>query len=70
MLERGPIFSDLFRIARTVVRLPEELKKPNGDRLREYTDANLPSLERMLYSPAPITDSLDVQGACELAPFR
>ncbi len=59
-LERGPLVSDLFSIARTVVRLPEEQKKPNGERLREYTDANLPSLERRLYSPAPITDSLEV----------
>jgi hypothetical protein len=61
VLERGPIFSDLFGIARNVARLAEEQKKPNGDRLREYTDANLPSLERRLYSPAPITDSLEIE---------
>jgi len=58
--ERGPLFSSLFRIARTVLRLPEEKAKPNGARLREFTDANLPSLERGLYSPAPIADSLEV----------
>jgi hypothetical protein len=59
VLERGPIYSDLFRIARYTLRLPEEMQKPNGLRLREYTDANLPALERTLYSPAPITPSLD-----------
>jgi hypothetical protein len=60
ILERGPLFSDLFRIARTTLRLPEEKAKPNGDRLREFTDANLPEVERRLYSPAPITPSLEI----------
>lgn len=58
-LEGGPRFSDLFRIARSVVRFPEEKAKPNGQRLREYTDAALPSLELRLYSPAPIDDSVE-----------
>jgi Peptidase S46 len=60
VLERGPFYSDLFRIARDVVRMPEEKAKPNGDRLREYTDAALPSTELRLYSPAPVTNSLEV----------
>jgi hypothetical protein len=59
VLERGPLYSDLFRIARHVVRLPEEKAKPNGQRLREYTDAALPSLEVALYAQTPITDSLE-----------
>ncbi len=58
-LEGGPRLSDLFRIARNVVRLPEEKAKPNGQRLKEYTDAALPSLELRLYSPAPIYDSAE-----------
>jgi hypothetical protein len=59
-LERGAQLSDLFRIARNVLRLPEEKAKPNGERLREYTDAALPSLELNLYSQAPITDSVEI----------
>jgi hypothetical protein len=60
ILEGGPRYSDLFRIARTLVRLVEEKTKPNGERLREFQDAALPSLESRLYSTAPISDSLEV----------
>ncbi|MGC9970462.1 MAG: S46 family peptidase [Bryobacteraceae bacterium] len=59
-LEGGPRYSDLFRIARSVLRLPEEKAKPNGQRLREYTDAALPSLALRLYSPAPIADGVEI----------
>ena len=52
--------SDLLRIARDVLRLSEERLKPNDQRLREYRDSALPSLERQLYSPAPLTDSMEV----------
>ncbi len=58
-LEGGPRFSDLFRIARTVYRMPVEKAKPNGERLREFTDASLPSLELGLYAQSPIEDSLE-----------
>jgi hypothetical protein len=51
--------SDLFFIARTLVRLAEEKPKPNEQRLREYTDAGMPTLERRLYSQAAITDSFE-----------
>jgi len=44
----------LFGIARTLVRLAEEKGKPNSDRLREYRDSNLESLELALFSTAPI----------------
>jgi hypothetical protein len=54
-LEGGAAFySRLFTIARTIVRLVEEDTKPNADRLREFGDAGRASLERTLYSPAPI----------------
>ncbi len=54
-LERGIAFdSDLFRIARTLVRLAEEKPKSNSDRLREYRDSGLQSLELHLFSEAPI----------------
>jgi hypothetical protein len=55
LLERGDAFySELFSIARQLVRLPTELAKPNADRLREYRESNLESLKFHLFSPAPI----------------
>ncbi len=53
--------SDLFRIAFTLVRLADELPKPNTERLREYRDAQLASVYQDLYSPAPIYDALEIQ---------
>ena len=61
LLELGAIRgSDLFRIARDTMRYAEEKGKPSSDRLKEYRDAAIPSLEQELYSPAPITPSLEV----------
>lgn len=55
LLETGDAFdSTLFKIARDIVRLTEEKSKPNGERLREYRDSALASLELALFSPAPI----------------
>jgi len=51
--------SELFGIARTLVRLAAESAKPNAERLPEYTDARRASLELSLYSPAPIFDDLE-----------
>ncbi len=60
LLEGAAAFdTQLFGIARTIVRLTEESAKPNGDRLREYTDAGRASLELRLFSPAPIYDDLE-----------
>src|SRR5262249_33882624 len=59
ILERGIPFSSLFSKARTLVRSAEERTKPNGERLREYTDSNKPSLEQQLFSEAPIYDDLE-----------
>ncbi|MGH9664704.1 MAG: S46 family peptidase, partial [Bryobacteraceae bacterium] len=60
LLERGSAFhSQLFDIARTLVRLAEESKKPNGQRLREYSEAGLDSLKQELFSSAPIYDDLE-----------
>jgi Peptidase S46 len=54
-LERGFAFdSELFKIARALVRLAEEKTKPNSDRLKEYRESALPSLELRLFSEAPI----------------
>ncbi len=46
--------SELFGIARAMVRLAAESAKPNPERLPEYTDARRESLELSLYSPAPM----------------
>jgi len=51
--------SDLSRIARILVRAAEEKPKPNGERLREYRDSALASLEQGLFSTAPIYKNLD-----------
>ncbi len=58
-IEAGPRFSDLFGIARTLYRLPVEKAKPNGERLREFTDAAMASLELRLYARTPIENSLE-----------
>jgi hypothetical protein len=52
--------STLFKMARQILRLTEERAKPNGERLPEYRDSALPSLELSLYSPAPISDDLEI----------
>ena len=51
--------SELATYARTLVRAAEEKPKPNGDRLREYRDSALPSLEQQLFSSAPIYKNLE-----------
>jgi hypothetical protein len=60
-----PMFSELFSIARNVLRLPEERQKPSDKRLREYRDSALPSLEQEMYSTAPITLSLETNNLAE-----
>jgi hypothetical protein len=45
---------ELFTIARGLVRAADERQKPSEERLREYRDTALQSLEQRLLSPAPI----------------
>jgi uncharacterized protein YqfA (UPF0365 family) len=45
--------AETISIARTLVRLATEKGKPNSDRLREYRESNIESLELDLYSSAP-----------------
>jgi hypothetical protein len=60
LLEQAAAFDGrLFRIARHLVRLAAEKPKPNAERLREYRDSNLESLEFELFSPAPIHAELE-----------
>lgn len=61
LLEQHAAFNtQLFNIALELVRLADELPKPNADRLREYRESGLASLEQELFSPAPIYDSLEI----------
>jgi hypothetical protein len=60
LLERGDAFdSELFHIARHLVRLAAERPRPSAERLREYRDSALESLEFQLFSPAPIHAELE-----------
>ena len=61
LLEGGQAFNtDLFRIARMIVRLADETEKPNAERLREYAEAGLDSLKQQLFSEAPIYNDLEI----------
>lgn len=63
--------SGLPQTARILVRAAEEKPKPNGDRMREYRDSGLPSLEQQLFSTAPVYKSLDtIQLADSLAEMQ
>ena len=54
-VERGlGLESQLFSLARTLVRHATEITKPNSERLREFRDSALESLKMDLFSDAPI----------------
>jgi Peptidase S46 len=60
-LESGAGFnSGLFRDARLLVRGADERTKRNTDRLREFTDASLPLIQRDLYARVPVYPELEV----------
>jgi hypothetical protein len=60
MLEAGAGFnSELFLLARTLLRAAEEKTKPSNQRLREFRDSNLESLEFQLFSSAPHYDNYE-----------
>jgi hypothetical protein len=60
LLERGDAFdSKLFKTARHLVRLADELPKDDGKRLPEYRSSSLESLKFQLFSPAPISMDLE-----------
>ncbi len=52
--------SGLFRAARLLVRAAAERGKDNADRLREFTDAALPSVQREVYARVPVYPELEV----------
>ena len=51
--------SRYFQIARTLVRAAAERPKPNGERLPEFRDSNLESLEFELFSEEPLYDDFE-----------
>ena len=60
-LEIGAGFnSGLFRDARLLVRGADERTKHNTDRLREFTEASLPLMQRELYARVPVYPELEV----------
>ena len=70
---KGNIFhradSELLSLARRIVMLVTEVKKPDGDRLDDYHDAQLETLKFQLFSPAkiyPETEKLWMSTALKL----
>jgi len=60
LLERlQGIDSELAQYAKTIVRATAERKKPNNERLRDYRESALASMEQQLFSTAPVYDSLE-----------
>lgn len=57
---RSPIRSELFSPAFHIARFAEEAAKPSNERLREYRDTALPSLELSLFADTPFYDALEI----------
>jgi hypothetical protein len=57
--ERFAYRSDLFNMARTLVRAAAERAKPNGERLPAYRESELPGLEFRLFSGRPYYPDLE-----------
>lgn len=51
--------SRLFTIALLLVQYSAEIKKPDGERLPQFHDANLQSLKFQMLSPAPVTKATE-----------
>ncbi len=58
-LERGPI-SDLFGMARGLVRYGEESGKENSQRLKEFTEARLPQFKQGILANRPVYDEMEI----------
>ncbi|GAC1647212.1 MAG: hypothetical protein NVS9B15_05680 [Acidobacteriaceae bacterium] len=57
--QRGGLRGDLATFARILVRAAAEKQKPNGERLPQYRESALPSLEQALLSTAPVHRDLE-----------
>lgn len=61
MLEASRGFnSQLYGIARTLLRAGEEKPKPNGERLPEFRDSALRNVENALFSREPIYEDFEI----------
>jgi hypothetical protein len=61
LLEGGQAFNcDGFYFARVLLRAGDERPKPNGDRLREFSDSGKTSLELALFSEKPIYTDFEI----------
>ncbi len=61
LLEGATAFNcDSFGLARTLLRAGIERPKPNGERLREFSDSGKESLELALFSDKPIHTDLEI----------
>ncbi len=61
LLEENQAFNcESARIARTLLRAGDERPKPNGERLREFSDSGKLSLELALFSEKPIYTDLEI----------
>jgi hypothetical protein len=57
--QAGGFNTVLFNFARTLVRLAAEEKKPNEERLPEFTESRRASVDLALFSPAPIHEDFE-----------
>ena len=55
------VHTTYFRNARWLVRAADELRKPDGERLHEYTEAALPEMKQKLFSAAPVHDDFETE---------
>jgi hypothetical protein len=56
---RAGFRSELFAYARAIVRGTAEREKPNGERLRDYTDARLPLIAKNVLDARPVYPDLE-----------
>jgi hypothetical protein len=55
----GPNYCTLYRWASQLVRYSDEVQKPNAERLKEYTETEIPTLKLGLLSLQPIYPNLE-----------
>ncbi len=61
LLESAQGFNcESYRLARTLLRAGDERGKPNGERLREFSDSGRVSLELALFSEEPIFNDMEI----------
>jgi hypothetical protein len=70
LIEVGSAFnSDSFHIARALLRAGDERPKPNGERLREFSESGRASLELALFSTKPIPSDMEIVTLAESLTF-